>query len=696
MIARKRFLPAFVTLLMVFAMMPMIAGTVSAEDTQTEVSSIYVGITRPAAGQAFADAVSNVRISGDGFTVARVEWCEDYKYDDNNKLVAIQDSDHLGEHGIFNPKFQYRLIVELEASDGYVFPYQSISNTNLLSSSILHTYVGGITGTRDLSDDQKSAQFVLTGISAYTTVNVSRPKTGEEVAPSVSLPEFEAAWYSVESAQWCDAAGENASQTRTFAEGETGYILAHLASNASTYNWYSKPNIRISGGEYIKTLDQTTYDKLDVVMSVKAAAPATSLGDITIDLTNDGTTLSGNELEAVNGSITELGKRGAVGIPDYQAYDLDNNGTMDVYMDNMWNDEGAASRFYQANECSIESGYTLTIPDEIKEILLAAGNAHCDKIIFITDIEPEVTEAIQTVDIGNIWTKLDPVNKIPFTAEVHDELDSDGINFNSKMEVYDEAWGSDVVINKNDGSGTPKVGKSYEYSVVLKAKKGWTFSDDFKFIYGGNEITEYNKEISTDRKGLVLSGFISPVTVGAVNLSAASVTGIANKTYTGKAQTQKPTVKMNVNGTAFTLKNGTDFTVSYKNNTKAGTATVTITGKGNYKGAVSKTFKINKAANPLKIGAKTASVKYSKVKKKTQTLAVTKVIKFTKKGVGTMNYTKTSGNKKISINKKTGKVNVKKGLKKGTYKVKVRVKALGNANYKASGVKTVTFTVKVR
>ena len=40
------------------------------------------------------------------------------------------------------------------------------------------------------------------------------------------------------------------------------------------------------------------------------------------------------------------------------------------------------------------------------------------------------------------------------------------------------------------------------------------------------------------------------------------------------------------------------------------------------------------------------------------------------------------------------KVTVKKGLKKGTYKVKVMAK--GSANYKASAWKTVTFKIRVR
>ena len=80
--------------------------------------------------------------------------------------------------------------------------------------------------------------------------------------------------------------------------------------------------------------------------------------------------------------------------------------------------------------------------------------------------------------------------------------------------------------------------------------------------------------------------------ISAASIAKAAVTGIASKTYTGKAQTQAPKV---VVGKA-TLKAGTDYALSYKNNVKAGTATVTIAGKGNYSGSVSKTFKIAPAS----------------------------------------------------------------------------------------------------
>ncbi len=138
------------------------------------------------------------------------------------------------------------------------------------------------------------------------------------------------------------------------------------------------------------------------------------------------------------------------------------------------------------------------------------------------------------------------------------------------------------------------------------------------------------------------------------------------------------------------------YTVSYSNNTKIGTATVTVTAIAYpYTGSISTTFKITKKANTLAVKGKTATVKYAALKKKSQSLSVSKVIKVTNKGQGTISYAKVSGNKKITINKKTGKVTVKKGLKKGTYKVKVKVKAAGGT-YNASAWKNVTLKIRVK
>ena len=79
------------------------------------------------------------------------------------------------------------------------------------------------------------------------------------------------------------------------------------------------------------------------------------------------------------------------------------------------------------------------------------------------------------------------------------------------------------------------------------------------------------------------------------NFKKATISGISTKAFTGKNITQNITVKYN----GKTLKNGTDYTVSYSNNKKIGTATVKITGKGSYTGTIAKTFKINPAKQEI-------------------------------------------------------------------------------------------------
>ena len=170
-----------------------------------------------------------------------------------------------------------------------------------------------------------------------------------------------------------------------------------------------------------------------------------------------------------------------------------------------------------------------------------------------------------------------------------------------------------------------------------------------------------------------------------VDIAAAEVT--LDKTsfnYNGKAQKPAVTVK----GEGRELVEGTDYELAYANNTKVGTATVTVKALGANTGEQTAEFTIKALANPMKASGKTVK---AKAKKKT----VIKASKaFSVKGAkGKVTYTKVKGDKKISI-ASNGKVTVKKGLKKGkTYKVSVKVKAAGGNGYKA---KTQTVTLKVK
>ena len=97
-------------------------------------------------------------------------------------------------------------------------------------------------------------------------------------------------------------------------------------------------------------------------------------------------------------------------------------------------------------------------------------------------------------------------------------------------------------------------------------------------------------------------------------------------------------------------------------------------------------------AQPLKTTVVARSAKASAVKKKN--VVVARPVKITG-NKGTLSFKKVSGSSKLTVNAKTGKVTVKKGTKKGTYTVKIRISAAGKGRY-ISTAKTVTCKIKVK
>lgn len=84
-------------------------------------------------------------------------------------------------------------------------------------------------------------------------------------------------------------------------------------------------------------------------------------------------------------------------------------------------------------------------------------------------------------------------------------------------------------------------------------------------------------------------------TINSAEISGCTFAPIADVTYNTKAHTPEVTVAIS----GRTLEADKDYTVSYDSNINAGTATVTVTGKGNFTGTASKTFTINKAGLTL-------------------------------------------------------------------------------------------------
>ena len=118
---------------------------------------------------------------------------------------------------------------------------------------------------------------------------------------------------------------------------------------------------------------------------------------------------------------------------------------------------------------------------------------------------------------------------------------------------------------------------------------------DYTVSYGTNRVLGANKgEITITGKGDYSQQVKKSFNIVPANISMARV-ALTPASYTYNGQSQTPAVTVNFNGKL--LKIGTDYMVSYSNNINAGTASVTVTGIGNYTATNKIGFTIQKA-NP--------------------------------------------------------------------------------------------------
>ena len=153
-------------------------------------------------------------------------------------------------------------------------------------------------------------------------------------------------------------------------------------------------------------------------------------------------------------------------------------------------------------------------------------------------------------------------------------------------------------------------GETSRHLLVTKASYSFGYGD--VYVMGGLNWTSSNTKVVTiDQEGVT-----TVVKGGSSKISAASADGkvkgeasfvvkeIQDCTITLSASSfkydgkeKKPSVTVTYKNKAIT--NGTDYTVKYSDNVKVGTATVTVTGKGQFSGSGSKTFEITKGDQKL-------------------------------------------------------------------------------------------------
>lgn len=150
--------------------------------------------------------------------------------------------------------------------------------------------------------------------------------------------------------------------------------------------------------------------------------------------------------------------------------------------------------------------------------------------------------------------------------------------------TYGDALGTPAATQTAIDEGTDPSG-TFTYSYKGTGETVYGPSENAPTNAGTYEVTATLVSATHSGKGTL------NFTIGAKTLADAMVGTIADQIYSGSPLTPAVTV---TDGTALTA--GTDYTVEYTNNINAGTATVKITGIGNYSGDVTRAFDITKKA----------------------------------------------------------------------------------------------------
>ena len=196
--------------------------------------------------------------------------------------------------------------------------------------------------------------------------------------------------------------------------------------------------------------------------------------------------------------------------------------------------------------------------------------------------------------IGSGTATLTATHKKLASRTLSKQVSVDAAGLEEKIDLSDSTA---ISASIDSGQAFAYTGQEARPSVTVKTKDGKTLKEgtDYTLEYANNISASVNT-VNKKARVVVMASSTSGVYTGSVELyftidqadiSSATIDPIADQKYTGSAIAPTPVVK--VNGSTLSA---IDYTVSYKNNTNVGTATLVVTGKGNYKGTKEATFKI--------------------------------------------------------------------------------------------------------
>lgn len=326
------------------------------------------------------------------------------------------------------------------------------------------------------------------------------------------------------------------------------------------------------------------------IMTIKATIAAGKVGDFTLTAENVGINKDGTDsysvdvkttpvtvVSSISGDLTVTIAKPVVNQePVTTLNDTQYSGTITWDPAVTSGGKFAASTVYTAN-------VTLTAKDGYQ---------------FASDVNPTVAGAtISSVSADGtkltFKAKFDATGSLPAATVTDAPTAKTGLTYkgtDQELVNAGTATGGTMQYSLNNNTWSDAIPKGKDaktYTVYYKVKGN---SDHTDFIPTSNTVS---------------------VTIGPKSIadSTVKIAPIPNQVYDGGNELKPlPVVKDG----ATTLKKGTDYTVSYTNNTNAGTATLTITGKGNYEGTKAANFTIDPAKQVLTVPG-SANVAFNKI-----------------------------------------------------------------------------------
>lgn len=338
---------------------------------------------------------------------------------------------------------------------------------------------------------------------------------------------------------------------------------------------------------YYLSHDNHTYSRPAAPAAPTLTAPTSAIVNKSISLSWTASALKDEHYDARSYTVEVLNSSGTV-VNSYSTTSLSKSITISSTGTYTLRVRAVNTKYPGTCISTLSNSVKITINPATKDISGLSFTSIAAQTYTGSEIKPSVTikDGSKTLAAGTDYTLSYSNNINAGTASVTvtgkgDYTGSKKLNFTINTRGISDAAAAAIAAQTYTGSAfTPDVTLTYNGKTLVK-------NTDYTVAYSNNTNAGTAK-ITITGKGNFSGTKTVTFAVNARDISAATSSTVAAQTYTGSAFT--PDLTLTYNGK--TLVKGTDYTVAYSDNINAGTATITITGKGNFTGTKKITFQI--------------------------------------------------------------------------------------------------------